>query len=247
MVSANCFANSVDNSESSPLYRLDNNWGFMYGNTVMSGYSSMLFGVDVHVLTDDNIWLEIENQDYSNLNIADTSENVRNNMSGFNISGKVGYAFILANKFAIIPNIGFGYLNLQDLVHSNSQPIFNYTLQSYNFSGGLNLEYAVLPTLKLELDNSLSFLSENPIVPSSTNTIGHDHEQNIALSATPSVSWNFYKQLNLSVFYQVNWMLTNNVPSFNINNSEYGLSSETLSKQLMSYPNILGIKFGMLF
>ena len=55
---------SAQAAESSPFYRLDNNWGLTYGNVSSNGYNAMELGIDVRDLTDNNIWLNIYNQHY---------------------------------------------------------------------------------------------------------------------------------------------------------------------------------------
>ena len=239
---------SAQAAESSPFYRLDNNWGLTYGNVSSNGYNAMELGIDVRVLTDNNIWLNIYNQNYSNLQMKDTNSAILNNLASFNLGLKAGYQFIFADNYAVIPNLGFSYTDAQSLVHSDSQPIFNYTMQSYNTSLGLNLEYAPISTLKLELDSSFIFASQNPILPSTNNTISHDHMDNQILNLTPSISWNFYKSLNASIFYQANWLLFNTASNNNdVNSSTFDINSRQISSLLSNSANTIGLKLGMLF
>lgn len=242
LLNAKCFA-----SESSPLYHLDNNWGLTAGQAKSSQYSMMNLGLDVRVLTSNNIWLDLNGQSYSNLTLSQVNSNILNNMSGFGLGVKGGYAFILANNYAIIPNIGFNYSNVQDLVHTNSEPIFNYTLQSFNTSVGLAFEYAATSRLKFSLENSLVYLNQDPIVPNSETTISHFNEKNYMLSITPSIAWNIFASLNASIFYEYNQMLTNNMPDSNVEFTQFGINSQSIVNDFMAPPNVLGIKIGMLF
>jgi len=240
-------------AESSPFQKFDNN--ISVGAALVSSpgnYWASALNANGQALFSNGVWLNVIASTKLSFNFANNDNSniskTYNNSSGSNFGLSGGYAFLFANKYNVIPHVGFAYSNQLLAVNEDSIQQFIIEDPSFNWSFGVKNELIAIPnSLKLGLDLSFNYGDHRAVVPNSNDgSLGHYNYSLYTLSVTPSVQWNFSERFTMIGYYQFNYNFSNSSNPPNISYSSMNVDS---GQYLMTnyVQNILGLNFGVLF
>jgi hypothetical protein len=240
-------------NESSPFLVFDNN--VSAGLALISSpgnYWASNLNANGQALFNNGLWLDLFATTKLSFNFNNNSNNniskTYNNSSGSSFGINVGYAFLIANNYNLIPHIGLSYANQLLAVNQNSIQQFIIEDPSYNVAFGVKNEMILIPSvLKASIDLAFNIGDHSSVVPNSVDgSLGHYDYTLYTVKVIPSIQWNITERFAMIGYYQFNYNFSNSMSSPNVEYPDIGVSSNQF---LMNnyVQNTLGINFAVLF
>lgn len=221
--------------------RLDNNVNFALSMENSSANTNFNAGMNASILS-NNFWY---NFGITGIVTSNPSEQPSQAYTGSILNGKFGYSFVNASNLNIIPYLGIAYGNSGISAHTDSQPIFDYTLSTLDLSAGIKPEFAIGNQLKISLDTNMIYHQQGMTVPNSLTTQAHVDVANGYITTTPAIQWNPIGNFSIEAYYLIPIAITNNTQQYNVINQTY--SSAALINAAQGIDNTVGINIGWLF
>ena len=243
-------AYSDDSLGGNRFVRYDNYLTIDYLYSVIQDTASIgTIGVSGEVLFKNNLWLSAQasglvTYDVSNNNrgLYDLSQNKSG--SSFLIRGGYGLNF---DKLNFIPYAGFSYNNLLVAYNYDSSQQFLIENPSYNVLLGFLSEYDLLESsMKIRVDNGISYDSHKTVMPNTSNTLGHIDYSNYLYHLGVELQYLLSSKLTVMAYYGLSLKFAGNAEPVNV----YYPQINTSSANLVDNENLInsfGIKFGVVF
>lgn len=245
-----CGVYADDTTTSNPFRLYDNYFAVDYSYSIIQDTATIGgIGVTGEALLKNNLWLSAQ---ASGLLTYDVSNNNRGlydlsqNKSGSSFLIRGGYSLNF-DRFNVIPYAGFSYDNLLIAYNSNSSQQFIFENPSYNMLMGFLTEYNLLEnSIKLRIDNGVSYDSHKAVIPNTLNTLGHIDYSNYLYHFGLELQYLVSSKFTVMGYYGLSSKFAGNAEPANV----YYPQINTSSANVIDNDNLInsfGIKVGVLF